>query len=107
MYRDEKMEIMLCKIAANVDRMEQELKEEYKKLIRLSSEFDDITSDFVLLERQELSAGEKEDATTLIIERLRERLNLTFGPERESACVWEAALSVMDESASAAVLPFN
>lgn len=107
MYRDNKIETMLSEIAANVERMEQELKEEYKKLIRISSDFDDIAAEFILLERKALPPEVKEEETTTIVDRLCERLDMTYGQERDTFFILEAAMAVMEETSSAAVMSRN
>jgi len=107
MYRVNKIDTMVSEISSNIERLEQDLKEEYKRLIRISSDFDDIATDFVLLERKSLSQAEKEYETTTIVDRLCARLGMTFGPDRDTLFILEAAMAVMDENSSAAMAPRN
>ncbi|MBV1868970.1 MAG: hypothetical protein KUG69_13865 [Marinosulfonomonas sp.] len=107
MYRSEKLDLMAAEISANIEQLERGLKEEYKRLFRVSSDFNDIATDFVLLERKTLTQAEKEYETTTIVDRLCARLGMTFGPERDTLFILEAAMAVMDENMSASMTSPN
>ena len=103
MIRSSKIEEMAAGISANIQRLEQELMEEYKKLIRISPEFDDIAADFVVLARKSLPPEVKDYETTAILDRLHERIGETFGQSRDPVLILEAAVSVMQETSTAAL----
>ena len=107
MHRIEKMDSMVSDISANIEQLERNLKEEYKRLFRVSPDFDAIATEFVLLERKSLSPAEKEYETTTIVDRLCVRLGMTFGPERDTLFILDAAMAVMDENTSAAMTSRN
>jgi len=107
MHRIEKMDAMVSEISANIEKLEHDLKEEYKRLFRVSSDFDAIATEFILLERQSLPQAEKEYQTTTIVDRLCVRLGMKFGPDRDPLFILEAAMAVMDENTSAAMTSRN
>lgn len=107
MYRKKQIGTLLAEIAGNIEQMELDLKEEYKKLIRMSSDFEDIATDLILLERKSLPQSLKEYETQSIVDRLHARIGSTFGQERDSFLIMEAALSVMDENTSATLMSRN
>ena len=107
MYRTEKINSMLSLISGNIDRLEQELKEEYKKLIQISADFDEIATQFVLLQRKPISEREKEYEATSIANKLWAQINTTFGSDHDAKLISEAAMSVMDETSSSAVMSRN
>ncbi len=107
MYRNEKIESMSSLISCNIDRLEQELKEEYKKLIRISTDFDEIAAQFILLQREPISEPEKEYETTTIVDKLYVQINTTFGSKRDSKLIFEAAMAVMDETSTAVAMSRN
>ena len=93
---------MLSEITANVERKEQSLKEEYKKLIRISSDFDGISEKFISLERQSLPPEERDEEVTNLVERLCAQLDTTYGSDRDNTLIFEAAMAVMKENSSLA-----
>ena len=107
MYCNDKIDSMVSAISSNIDQLERELKEEYKKLIRISTDFDEIAAQFILLERKSLSEPEKEYETTSIVDKLYMQINDTFGPERDAKLIFEAAMAVMDETSTAATMSRN
>lgn len=107
MYCNEKIDSMLSLISTNIDQLEQELKEEYKKLIRISTEFDEIAAQFILLQRKSLSEPEKEYETTSIVDKLYLQISTTFGSERDANLIFEAAMAVMDETSNAVAMSRN
>lgn len=107
MNSNEKIAAMMTNISSNIDKLEQELKEEYKKLIRISTDFDEIAAQFVVLQRRSLSEPEKEYETTYIVDKLHEQISTTFGTERDVKLIFEAAIAVMDETTTAAAASRN
>ena len=107
MYRTEKINSMLSLISSNIDRLERELKEEYKKLILISTDFDEIATQFVLLQRKPLSEREKEYEATSIADKLWAHVSTTFGSEHDTKLIFEVAMSVMDETAASVVMSRN
>lgn len=107
MHSERKIDAMLREATANILRIEQNLRDEYTKLIRISPDFNDIVTEIVILERQALSPSEKHEETSMIAERLRQRLDITFGPERNSEIIWDAAMDVMKENSSSATMSYN
>ena len=101
------MNDMLADIKNNVERIEKELREEYRKLIRFSSEFDAISADFIVLERRALPKDEKDEEVTVLAERLSARLDATYGGDHDTVLIFEAAMDVMEETATAAVYSPN
>lgn len=100
MYRSKKVEEMAAEISANIERLENQLKEEYKRFIRFSPEFDDIAIDLVLLKRETLSNEMKEYEATTITDRLLTKLDTRFGLDRDNLAIRQAALDVVDEYAA-------
>ena len=88
MYRNERLESMLSQVSSNIDQLEQELKEEYKKLIRISTDFDEIAAQFFLLQRKTISEIEKEYETTSIVDQLWMQISTTFGSERDAKLIF-------------------
>ena len=107
MFRNEKIESMMSAISSKIDLMEQELKEEYKRLIRISSEFDEITGQYIQLQHKPLSEPEKDYETTCFVEKLCVQITTTFGSERDTNLIFEAAMAVMDENSTAAEMTRN
>lgn len=97
MYRKGKVEKIAAEIAASIEQLEQQLKEEYKRFIRFSPVFDDIAIDLALLKREELSNEMKEYEATTITDRLLTKLDTTFGFDMENIAIKQAALDVVDE----------
>lgn len=107
MLRKNRIDEMMSAISGNIEHLERELQEEYKMLFRISSDFEDIAADFILLDRKFLSQVEKEYETTSIVDRLHARISTTFGPEADTLFIMEAAMAVMDENSSAAAMSRN
>ena len=107
MYCNEKIDSMLSLISTNIDQFEQKLKEEYKKLIRISTDFDEIAAQFIRLQRKSLSEPEKEYETTTIVDKLCVQISTTFGSERDAKLIFEAAMAVMDETSTAVAMSRN
>lgn len=98
---------MLSLISSNIDQLEHELREEYKKLIRISTDFDEIAAQFILLDRKTLSEPEKEYETTSIVDKLYVQISTTFGSDRDAKLIFEAAMAVMDETSTAIEMSRN
>lgn len=107
MHEIQKTDAMLAAISADIELLEQELMEKYRSLIRVSSEFDDIVIEFVLLERKSLTQVTKEYEAITIVDKLCERVVATFGIERDRISIFQAAMAVMDENTSAAMSSRN
>lgn len=107
MLSKKNMNDMLSEIKNNVERIEKELREEYRKLIRFSSDFDEISVDFIALERRSLPKDEKDEVVNVLAERLSARLDATYGSDHDTVLIFEAAMDVMEETASAAVASRN
>lgn len=107
MFCNKKIDSMLSTISSNIDQLEQELKEEYKKLIRISTDFDDIAAQFICLQRETLSKPEKDYETTCFVEKLCVQIDTTFGSERDTNLIFEAAMAVMDETSAAVEMTRN
>ena len=97
----------MSQITGNIDQLEQSLKEEYKKLIRVSTDVDEIAAQFVGLDRRSMSELEKEYETTSIVDRLHMQISSTFGPDRDLNLIYQAAIAVMDETTAAAAASRN
>jgi len=102
MHRREKVDLLLSEIAANIQKLEQDLKDEYKRLIQTSPDFDDVSCEFVMLERKALSPDENEYQVAKIVDRFCARLCKALGPERDTFLMMQAALAVVDETSNAA-----
>lgn len=104
MYRDNTIEAMLSEISANIEEKEQSLKDEYKKLIRISSDFDDISEKFMSLERQTMPPEDRDEKVTNLVDRLSAQLDMIYGTDRDNSFIFEAAMAVMQENSSAAIM---
>jgi hypothetical protein len=107
MYRSEKLDAMLSEVSANIEEIEFKLKEEYKRFIRISSEFGNFAAELVSLERKCLSPAIQDYETVAITDKLCARLGATFGPERDKCLVMEAAIAVINENGVAAAVVRN
>lgn len=107
MLCNKKIESMVSQISSNIDRLEQELKENYKKLIRLSTDFDEITAQFIRLKREPLSEPEKDYQTTCFVEQLNVQIDRNFGSERDANLIFEAAMAVMEETSTTVAMTRN
>ena len=107
MFCNKKIDAMVSHISSNIDQLEQDLKEEYKKLIRISTDFDDIAAQFILLNTEPLSEPEKDYETTCFVEKLCVQINTTFGSERDTNLIFDAAMAVMDETSAAVTMTRN
>ncbi len=103
MLRKREINDMAAGISARIQQLEAELKEEYKKLIRISSDFDDIAAELVVLERKRLPESVKQYEVTALLDRLHVQVGKTFGCERDQEFILEAAVDVMEENAAAAL----
>ena len=102
MYRSEKLDAMLSEVSANIKKMEQKLKDEYKRFILISSEFGDFSAEIVLLEKKHLSPALQNFEAIAITDKLCARLGATFGPEHHQFLMVEAAMAVIEENGTAA-----